>query len=110
MTGNTPDPDYVARVIVLARGIMEKGGFYWCYVAVKPSRYEEFKAAVANKYNIQNFINDGYGEVIVSSEGRDPSEEVTAKVAEMFDVPVDQLFKEADPMGRIGQKIKEAHG
>ena len=110
MSGNIPDQDIVARVIVLARGIMEKGGFYWCYVAVKPSRYEEFKAAIANKYNIQNFIKDSYGEVIVSSEGRDPPTEVTEKVAEMFDVAVDALFKEEDPMAAIGKKLKEAHG
>ena len=103
----TIDRDDVARVIVLARGLMEKGGFYWCYVAVKPSRYEEFKGKSTQKYNIQNFVKDGYGEVIVSGSGREPPKEVSEKVAEMFDVPVDSLFTDSNPEATINSKFEE---
>ena len=97
--------DIAARVIVLARGVMEKGGFYWCYVAVKPSRYDEFKLATANKYNIQDFVQDGYGEVIVSGEGREPTKLVTEKVAEIFGVSAESLFRDEDPLGTIDKTI-----
>ncbi len=100
--------DDVARVIVLVRGMMENGkGFYWCYVAVKPSLYEQFKAVTGNKYNIQNFVKDGYGEVIVSGAGREPPKAVTEKVAEMFGVPVGSLFTDSNPLGTIQKKLEE---
>ncbi|NBX04408.1 MAG: hypothetical protein EBR02_10205 [Alphaproteobacteria bacterium] len=106
---NTPvNQDNVARVIVLVRGMMENGkGFYWCYVAVKPSLYEQFKAVTGNKYNIQNFVADGYGEVIVSGSGRDAPKEVTEKVAEMFGVAVGSLFTDSNPLGTISKKLLE---
>ncbi|NBX03909.1 MAG: hypothetical protein EBR02_07630 [Alphaproteobacteria bacterium] len=103
----SPNQDDVARVITLVRGMMEKSGFYWCYVAVKPSRYEAFKQATANKYNIQNFTKDEYGEVIVSGEGRNPPDAVTNKVAEMFGVAVSSLFSDENPLGTITQKLSQ---
>ncbi len=66
------------RIVILLRGMMERGGFYWCYLAVKPELIKQFQAAVAEKYNIQNFVADGYGEVIVSGRGRNPPDEITA--------------------------------
>lgn len=100
--------DDIARVIVLVRGMMEGGkGFYWCYVAVKPSRYDEFKLVVTQKYNIQNFVKDGFGEVVVSAAGREPPKEVTEKVAEMFGVPAGSLFTDSNPIGTINQKLAE---
>lgn len=42
-----------ARLITLVRGLMERGGFYWCYLAVKPSLAKKFQQEVANRYNIQ---------------------------------------------------------
>ena len=99
--------DDVARIIVLARGLMERGGFYWCYVAVKPSRYEEFKQKSTQKYNIQNFVKDGYGEVIVSSSGREPPKDVTETVAHLFDVPASSLFTDSNPEGTITSKFED---
>ena len=37
-------PDNVSRVIMLLYGKMDHGGPFWCYVAVKPSQFEAFKA------------------------------------------------------------------
>jgi hypothetical protein len=111
MADNQLDPDQLSRIIMLAYGAMDHGGPYWCYVAVKPSRYDAFQAVLATKkYNIQNFVNDGYGEVVVSGEGVMPPQEVTKKVAEMFNVPVRELFRASDPKAVIFAKIEELKG
>ena len=86
MTDATIDRDNVSRLVVLVRGLMETRGSYWCYVAVKPSLAKKFKNAIASKYNIQNFVKDAYGEVIVSGKGRTPPQEVTEKVAEIYGI------------------------
>lgn len=88
------------RFIVLVRGLMERGGFYWCYLAIKPNLITKFQKAIANKYNIQNFVKDAYGEVVVSGRGRTPPQEVTEKVAQMFEIPPKELA-ESDPNIRI---------
>lgn len=79
------------RIITLIRGVMQQGGFYWCYVAVKPSLMRKFQQAVKNKYNIQNFVKDEYGEVIVSGRGKQPPVEITKQVSEMFEVTFEQI-------------------
>jgi hypothetical protein len=108
MSKNKIDPDQHSRIVMLAYGKMNHGGPYWCYVSVKPSQYDAFQAALATKqYNMQNFVSDGYGEVVVSGEGAKPPHDVTAKVAHMFNVPIDQLFKEADPKKLVFAKIEE---
>ena len=103
----TINKDDISRFIVMARGLMNGGGFYWCYVAVKPSRYEEFKKVTANKYNIQNFVKDEFGEVIVSGAGRDAPKEVIDKVAEMFGVSPDSLFTDSHPEATLEKKVEE---
>lgn len=101
------DPDRIARIIMLTFGKLEQGGDYWCYVAVKPNRYEEFKRAMAGRqYNIQNFPGDGYGEVIVSGEGGLPPQDVTKQVAQMFGIPIRQLFDNIDPIQAITKGIE----
>jgi hypothetical protein len=80
-----------SRLITLVRGLMERGGFYWCYLAVKPDLAKKFQQAVANQYNIQNFTKDEYGEVIVSGRGKEPPAEITKKVTEMFGVTLQQI-------------------
>lgn len=74
------------RNLTLVRGLMQGGGFYWCYVAVKPSMLLKFQREVSNKYNIQNFVKDGYGEVVVSGRGRNPPKEVTELLVERLGV------------------------
>jgi hypothetical protein len=79
------------RNIVLIRGLMEQGGFYWCYVAVKPSLLVKFQQAVASKYNIQNFVKDGFGEVVVSGRGRMPPQHIIAELTEKLGVEFESL-------------------
>ncbi|MGE0754531.1 MAG: hypothetical protein AB7L92_05160 [Alphaproteobacteria bacterium] len=110
MTGNMQEADAVSRIIMLTYGNMENGGHYWCYVAVKPSRIEEFKLATANRYNIQNFADDGFGEVIVSGEGVMPPKNITLEVAKMFKVPVKDFFKDLAPEKTIALKVQELKG
>ncbi|MDE3059777.1 MAG: hypothetical protein KGJ06_02055 [Pseudomonadota bacterium] len=101
------DPDDVSRIIMLAFGSMEQGGMYWCYVAVKPSRYDEFTRAMKSRqYNMQNFVGDGFGEVIVSGEGGLPPRDVTKQVAEIFGIPIKQLFASIDPMQAISRGVE----
>ncbi len=86
MSESVAGRDGVARVVMLIRGMMESKGFYWCYIAVKPSLLKKFQQAVKAKYNIQNFVKDNYGEIIVSGRGRNPPVEVVEKVAQMAGV------------------------
>jgi hypothetical protein len=92
------DPDTLSRIVMLTFGRMDHGGPYWCYVAIKPSRYEAYRQAMASmSYNMQNFDKDNYGEVIVSGEGDRPPSEITKKVAKMFNVPIREFFKDDKP-------------
>ncbi|MEZ5690223.1 MAG: hypothetical protein R3D71_00975 [Rickettsiales bacterium] len=100
-TGIDNKKDY--RLIILVRGLMNGGGFYWCYVAVKPELAKEFQKAINNKYNIQNFAKDGYGEVIVSGRGRTPPQEVTDKVAEIYNIPAESLKEDEDTGANIAK-------
>ncbi len=100
--------DSASRLITLVRGMMQQGGFYWCYVAIKPSLVTKFQQAVKNKYNIQNFVKDAYGEVVVSGRGKEPPVEITKKVSEMFGVTFQQI-EEGNSEVSIA-KILEAMG
>lgn len=91
MSETVADKDGVSRIVMMIRGVMDTRGFYWCYVAVKPSLAKKFQQAIKAKYNIQNFVKDGYGEIIVSGRGRTPPQEVTEKVAEMAGIDPKQL-------------------
>ena len=100
------DPDKLSRVIMLLYGKMDHGGPFWCYVAVKPSKFEAFKKAEKEgRIDLYNF--DAYGEVIVSAEGQTPPEEVTLKVAEMYGADPSTFFQPIDPIAEIGKKIEE---
>ena len=100
------DPDNVSRIIMLLYGKMDHGGPFWCYVAIKPSQFEAFKAAEAKgAIDLYNF--EPFGEVIVSAEGQTPPEEVTMKVAELYGADASTFFQPIDPMAEIGRKIDE---
>lgn len=100
------DPDNLSRVIMLLYGKMDHGGPFWCYVAIKPSQFEAFKAAeTEGRIDLYNF--DAYGEVIVSAEGQTPPEDVTLKVAEMYGADPSTFFQPIDPMAEIDKKIAE---
>lgn len=107
---NTPNDKYeadaVSRIIMLLYGKMDHGGPFWCYVAIKPSQFNNFKQAeTAGSIDLYNF--DEYGEVIVSAEGQTPPEEVTLKVAEMYGADPSTFFQPIDPMSEIDRKIAE---
>lgn len=99
-------PDAVSRIIMLVYGTMEHGGPFWCYVAVKPSMYDAFKAAEkSGTLDLYNF--ESMGEIIVSAEGETPPEEVTMKVAELYNTDPSKFFQPVDPMKVISDKIDE---
>lgn len=100
------DPDNVSRIIVLVYGRMDHGGPFWCYVAVKPSMYEKFKAAeIGGDLDLYNF--ESFGEIIVSAEGETPPEDVTIKVAELYNTDPSTFFQPMDPQEIIAQRIAE---
>jgi hypothetical protein len=107
---NTPDvsvnADDVTRIIMLIYGKLEDGNPFWCYVAVKPSQFEAFKAAqVAGTLNLYEFAP--YGEVIVSAPGATPPTDVTRQVAEMYGADPSTFFQPIDPLEAVDEKLKE---
>lgn len=101
---STYDPDELSRVIMLLYGEMDHGGPFWCYVAIKPTRFDAFKVAEANG-SIDLYDFDEFGEVIVSAEGAQPPDEVTEKVAEIYGADASTFFQPIDPLAEIGKKI-----
>ncbi|MFW0776822.1 MAG: hypothetical protein ACN2B6_03780 [Rickettsiales bacterium] len=88
--------DDLTRIIVLVYGALDNGNPFWVYVAVKPSQYDEFmKAQKEGSLDLYNF--DGFGEIIVCGESKLPPDEVTLKVAEMYQTDPSTLFKQTDP-------------
>jgi hypothetical protein len=103
---NKYDPDNISRIIMLVYGRMEHGGPFWCYVAVKPSMYDTFKKSETDgTLDLYNF--EAYGEIIVSAEGETPPDEVTLKVAEMYNTDPTKFFQPIDPKKVIEEKIEE---
>jgi hypothetical protein len=98
------DPDDVGRIIMLLYGRMDHGGPFWCSVAIKPSRFDDFKV-VEQGGMVDLYDFDEFGEVIVSGEGVQPPDEVTRKVAELYGSDVDSFFKPIDPLDEISKKI-----
>ena len=100
------DADNLSRVIMLLYGKMDHGGPFWCYVAIKPSKFNAFKdAEKAGSIDLYNF--EEFGEVIVSAEGQTPPEDVTLKVAEMYGADASTFFQPIDPLAEIDKKISE---
>jgi hypothetical protein len=100
-------PDSVARVVMLVYGLMSNSNPFWCFVAVKPSRYKELQDLVAKKtFDIRTYEADGFGEIVVSGEGVTPPTEVVTTVAKMFDVPVKKLFDDTNPDEVIAKEVE----
>ena len=100
-------PDHVARVVMLVYGLMSNSKPFWCFVAVKPTRYKELQELVASKkFDLRAYESDGFGEIIVSGEGVTPPNDVVKTVAKMFDVPVKKLFDGADPDIQINAEVE----
>jgi hypothetical protein len=100
-----PQTDAVARIIVLLYAQMEDKPI-WIFVAVKPTQYKGFLAAKEEgTINIQDFT--GFGEVIVAGHGLQPPDEVTLKVAQVYQTDVSKLFNTPDPEAEVAQKMQE---
>lgn len=92
MTEQKPNPDLLSRIIVLMYGILESGGPCWIFSAVKPSKYQAFLTAYKeSKLDVYNF--EGFGEIIVSGEGKSPPDQITLKVAEMYQTSPSELLQ-----------------
>ena len=79
---NTDNQD-LTRTIVLVYGLLTNGDPFWVFVAVKPSQYQAcIDAQKDGSLNLYQFAP--FGEIIVSGEGKSPPDEVTIKVAEMY--------------------------
>lgn len=100
------NPDDVARIIVLLCGLMDHGGPFWCYVAVKPSQYGAFQAA-QHGGSIDLYDFEAFGEVIVSGEGERPPIHVTEEVARMYETDARTFFRDIDPIAEIDKRIAD---
>ncbi len=78
------------RTIILVYGLLEDGNTFWVFVAVKPSKYQSFITAQKDgSLNLYQFAP--YGEIIVSGVGKSPPDEITIKVAEMYQTDPEKL-------------------
>ncbi len=90
MTDTQPTNNDLTRTIVLVYGILENSNPFWVFVAVKPSKYQSFlKAQKDGTLNLYQFTD--YGEIIVSGAGTSPPDDVTIKVAEMYQTDPNKL-------------------
>ena len=56
---------------------------------------------------IVTYQKDEFGEVVVSGEGGLPPRDITKQVAQLFGVPINQLFADTDPMPIINNAIEK---
>ncbi len=106
MTEQKPNPDDLTRIIVLVYGMLENGNPFWVFVAVKPSKYQPFLTAQKEgKIDLYQF--DAFGELIVSGEGKSPPDEVTLKVAEMYQTDPSTLFQPIDVEKEVEKRTKK---
>jgi len=106
---NIPEitPDFAARLVMLVFGRMSNGLPFWCFVAVKPSRYKELKAKVKDKtLDLRTYVDDGFGEIVVSGESATPPVDVIKTIAKMFNVPIKQLFYDFNIDETINKEIE----
>lgn len=98
--------DDLMRIIVLVYGMLENGNPFWVYVAVKPNKYQGFLTA-QKEGKLDLYAFDAYGEIIVSGEGRIPPDEVTLKVAEMYQTDPTTMFQHIDIEEELAKKNQE---
>ena len=82
--------DANTRTIVLMYGLLEDGGPFWLYAAVKPSQYQSFMAAQKDG-SLDVYKFEQYGEIIISGKGRTPPDDITLKIAELYQTDPDKL-------------------
>lgn len=92
MTDQPTANDDQKRIIVLIYGMLENGNPFWLFAAVKPNKYQAFMAAQKDG-QIDLYHFEPFGEIIVSGEGKSPPDEVTLKVAEMYQTDPETLMQ-----------------
>ncbi|MDX1975153.1 MAG: hypothetical protein SFT92_05705 [Rickettsiales bacterium] len=104
MTELKPNPDDLTRIILLIYGMMENGKPFWAYLAVKPTKYKDFNELnKAGKIDLYKF--ESYGEIIIAGEGKSPPDEITLKVAEMYQTDPATMFKPIDPEAEVKKRM-----
>ncbi len=103
-----PDPiEALKRTIALIYGILANGHPFWAFVAVRSSRYQIFMAdQKEGKLDLTQF--DPYGEIIICGEGRAPPDEITLKVAEMYQTNPTQFMQNVQEDVTKAQPIVDA--
>lgn len=86
------------RVIVLIYGKLESGMSFWCFAAIKPSRYDAYYNAYATKTlnlykDFEKSNEAAFGEIVVSGEGERPTREIVAQVAEWYQGNVEVVMR-----------------
>jgi hypothetical protein len=104
MTDEKSKADDLTRIIVLVYGMLENGQPFWVYVAIKPSKYQPFLAA-QKEGALDLYKFDAFGEIIVSGQGKAPPDEITLKVAEMYQTDPATLFQPIDVEAEVAKKI-----
>ncbi|MEJ0010603.1 MAG: hypothetical protein WDN72_08990 [Alphaproteobacteria bacterium] len=104
--GGKYDPDKLSRIIMLIYGRMDHGGPFWCYAAIKPSKFEAFKKAEeAGAIDLYKF--DEFGRSSSPPRARRRRRTSPRKVAEMYGADPATFSRPIDPMVEIGKKIDE---
>jgi transcriptional regulator with XRE-family HTH domain len=82
--------DAVMRIIVFFCGWLASGRPFWAFVAIKPSRYEDFQTAQeAEAIDLYNFSS--YGEIIVSGDTDSPPDDVLLLVSRQYNLAIFEL-------------------
>jgi hypothetical protein len=92
MTEQSSPADDLKRIIVLIYGMLENGNPFWLFAAIRPSKYQLFLSA-QKEGSIDLYHFDSFGEIIVSGEGKAPPDEITLKVAEMYQTDSNTLLQ-----------------
>ena len=91
---------------MLVYAMLDTGQSCWIYAAVKPTKQEDFlraqKDGTLDMYNFGEF-----GEIIVSGEGKSPPDDVTLKVAEMYQTDPTTMFQPIDVEQEIAKRMDE---
>lgn len=109
MTESPPNADQKARVIVLIYGMLSGNRPFWVFVAVKPTVYKDFLKA-QKEGTLDLYAFDGFGEIIVSGEGTTPPEEVTLKVAEVYQTDPRKFFEPTQSEESVAEQVKKIEG
>lgn len=103
-----PAADRVARVIVLLYGVLADARPFWLYAAVKPSQYDKFIAGQKDGTLDLTRFSD-YGELIISGEGTAPPDDVTVKVAQLYQTDPKSFFQPMDVEQEVAKKLSDSN-